>query len=139
MQFDLCLHGRETGLRLNGARIEAAYLWQGHYVILTAGDGVYETGFDVYVMDQNLRILDHAGAGWETSGDMEGLHLVPPDRVLFRLPGQQWLWSVKFLRKPKWRLPFTLPGLSDPWPVFRPAWLFQKHFEITLLDRPPLR
>jgi hypothetical protein len=139
MQFDLCLHGQETGLRLNGVHIEAAYLWQGHYVLLTADDGVYETGFDVYVIDQNLRILDHAGAGWATSGEIENLQLVLPDRILFRLPGRQWLWSVKFFEKPKWRLPFGFPGLSDPWPVMRLAGGKCKHFEIQLLDRPPIR
>lgn len=139
MEMDLYLHGHETGLRLTGEYIAAAYLWQGQYVLLTADSGMYETGFGVYVLDSNLKILDHAGAGWETSGEMEGLQLVPPDRILFRHPDTQWLWSIKLLEKPKWRLPISFPGLSDPWPVMRRDGDLKKYFEITRLERPPLR
>ena len=139
MEVDLYLHGHETGLRLHGEHIAAAYLWQGQYVLLTADSGVYETGFSVYVLDSNLKVLDHAGAGWETSGEMEGLQLVLPDRILFRHPDPQWLWSIKLLEKPKWRLPMSIPGLGDPWPVMRLAGGRQKYFGITRLERPPLR
>jgi hypothetical protein len=70
---------------------------------------------------------------------MEGLQLVLPDRILFRHPDPKWLWSIKLLEKPKWRLPLSFPGLSDPWPVMRLAGGRQKYFEITRLERPPLR
>lgn len=135
----LYLHGQDTGLRLNGDYIVAAYGWQGHYLLILNEYDDYESGLSIYMIDQRLCIVDHAGAGWCAPGELKGLQLVPPDRILFRLPRREWLWSIKLLEKPKWRLPLSFPGLSDPWPVMRLAGGHQKYFEITLLDRPPLR
>ncbi len=135
----LYLHGQDTGLRLNGDYIVAAYGWQGHHLLILNEYDDYESGLSIYMIDQRLCIVDHAGAGWCAPGELNGLQLVPPDRILFRLPRREWLWSIKLLEKPKWRLPLSFPGLSDPWPVMRLAGGHQKYFEITLLDRPPLR
>jgi hypothetical protein len=122
---EIFLAGEATGKHVAGAILEAAISWRNFYLLFMTDDIPQEDTLGIYLLDQNLGLIDSAilGAMYST-GSFSSLELIPPNTIGFRFIGGT-NWSVELLAKPVLRVPF----ISDPKGVSR-KFGFDRHFKI---------
>lgn len=127
----LVLAGNPTMALVEGTILEAAFQWQGLYLLFTTDDIPMEDTLRITLLDAQGRVLDQAaiGAMYATGS----FALLPPqaeNRVRFRFIGDTD-WSVEVLPAAQLRPPF----FSEPRGVSRPLG-FSRHFIVHGYPQP---
>lgn len=112
---EILIHGRPTGVFIEGALLEGAVAWGRSYLLFLTDDIPNEEMLRILVVDEHLRVLDSAllGAPYST-GSFAALTLCEPERVQFRFIGAT-LWTLTLLSRARFRWPLV----SAPPGVFR--------------------
>ena len=120
---ELLINGSATGTVLNGAVLEAALIWNDHFVVFLTDDMPYEDALHINLLNSKFELLDSASlASMYSTGSFERLQLLPPNRASFRFFGDTD-WRIELLAQPAARIPF----LSEPAGVKR-AFGFSRRF-----------
>ncbi|USX25321.1 hypothetical protein NHH73_22355 [Oxalobacteraceae bacterium OTU3CINTB1] len=113
---ELILYGETTGKIVEGAVLEAAVCWKGHFLIFLTDDIIHEDTLRIYLLDPQLDIVDAARLGaMYSTGAFTALELVEPNIIHFDFFGAT-TWTLELLDEQS----FALPMVSDPKGVTRP-------------------
>jgi len=113
---ELILYGETTEKILEGAVLEAAVCWKGHFLIFLTDDIVHEDSLRIYLLDSKLIDVDAARLGaMYSTGAFTGLQLVEPNVIHFDFFGAT-TWTLELLDEQA----FAVPIISDPRGVTRP-------------------
>ena len=113
---ELILYGETTGKIVEGAVLEAAVCWKGHFLIILSDDIIHEDTLRIYLLDPKLDIVDAARLGaMYSTGAFSALQLVEPNIIRFEFFGDT-TWTLELLDDQS----FSVPMVSDPKGVTRP-------------------
>lgn len=113
---ELILYGETTGKIVEGAVLEAAVCWKGHFLIFLTDDITHEDTLRIYLLDPKLDIVDAARLGaMYSTGAFRHLELVEPNLLHFDFFGAT-TWTLELLDEQS----FAVPMVSDPKGVTRP-------------------
>ncbi|HWW73415.1 MAG TPA: hypothetical protein VN089_26000 [Duganella sp.] len=113
---ELILYGETTGKIVEGAVLEAAICWRGHFLIFLTDDIINEDTLRIYLLDPKLDIVDAARLGaMYSTGAFSNLQLVEPNIIRFEFFGDT-TWTLELLDDQS----FSVPMVSDPKGVTRP-------------------
>jgi hypothetical protein len=127
-QSEILLHGQSTGRLIEGALLEAAIEWDGHYLLFLTDNCPFEEGLHIVMLDSALKQLDSATLViMYGTGTLTSLKLLAPDRVQFTFFHER-IWTVQLL--PTVRLGLPVFGEMD-FVIWRP-WSFLRRFAIHL-------
>ena len=113
---ELILYGETTGKIVEGAVLEAAICWRGHFLIFLTDDIINEDTLRIYLLDPQLDIADAARLGaMYSTGAFSALQLVEPNIIRFEFFGDT-TWTLELLDDQS----FAVPMVSDPKGVTRP-------------------
>ena len=113
---ELILYGETTGKIVEGAVLEAAICWRGHFLIFLTDDIINEDTLRIYLLDPKLDIVDAARLGaMYSTGAFSALQLVEPNIIRFEFFGDT-TWTLELLDDQS----FSVPMVSDPKGVTRP-------------------
>lgn len=113
---ELILYGETTEKIVEGAVLEAAVCWKGHFLIFLTDDIIHEDTLRIYLLDPKLDIVDAARLGaMYSTGAFTGLELVEPNIIHFDFFGAT-TWTLELLDEQS----FAVPMVSDPRGVTRP-------------------
>ncbi|WP_052517874.1 hypothetical protein [Archangium violaceum] len=84
-QGSLLHEGRETGLRIHAASLEAQFQLQpGFYLLFFTDNSPYEEALQIVLLDARLQFLDGLELGQPyTPGILSGIHAESEQRILF--------------------------------------------------------
>jgi hypothetical protein len=113
---ELILYGETTGKIVEGAVLETAVCWKGHFLIFLTDDIIHEDTLRIYLLDPKLDIVDAARLGaMYSTGAFSHLELVEPNLIHFEFFGGT-SWTLELLDEQS----FAVPMVSDPKGVTRP-------------------
>lgn len=113
---ELILYGETTGKIIEGAVLEAAICWRGHFLIFLTDDIINEDTLRIYLLDPKLDMVDAARLGaMYSTGAFSSLQLVEPNILRFEFFGDT-TWTLELLDDQS----FSMPMVSDPKGVTRP-------------------
>jgi hypothetical protein len=113
---ELILYGETTGKIVEGAVLEAAICWRGHFLIFLTDDIINEDTLRIYLLDPKLDMVDAARlGGMYSTGAFSALQLVEPNLIRFEFFGDT-TWTLELLEDQS----FSVPMVSDPKGVTRP-------------------
>lgn len=113
---ELILYGETTGKIVEGAVLEAAICWRGHFLIFLTDDIINEDTLRIYLLDPKLDMVDAARLGaMYSTGAFSNLQLVEPNILRFEFFGDT-TWTLELLDDQS----FSMPMVSDPKGVTRP-------------------
>ncbi|MBP1205317.1 hypothetical protein JOD97_003359 [Duganella sp. 1411] len=113
---ELILYGETTGKIVEGAVLEAAICWRGHFLIFLTDDIINEDTLRIYLLDPKLDMVDAARlGGMYSTGAFSALQLVEPNLIRFEFFGDT-TWTLELLDDQS----FSVPMVSDPKGVTRP-------------------
>lgn len=113
---ELILYGETTGKIVEGAVLEAAICWRGHFLVFLTDDIINEDTLRIYLLDPKLDIVDAARLGaMYSTGAFSALQLVEPNIIRFEFFGDT-TWTLELLDDQS----FSVPMVSDPKGVTRP-------------------
>ena len=117
--------GRDTGVTLVGAVLEAAVELPAGWLVFLTHDVPYEEGLEIYLLSGDFAILDRAtlAAPYRT-GCFGGVEVTSPTALRFDFLGKR-KWQVELLAEAGFRLPLV----SEPAGVQRPLG-FTRRFRI---------
>lgn len=112
---DLLADGRPTGVRLNGAVLEAAVECNDHFLVFLTDDVPFEEVLQVVLLNRAFQEVESLciGSAYST-GSFSDLALEPPDTVRFRFIGGT-TWRITVMKEQHLRIPI----FSDPTGVHR--------------------
>jgi len=131
---DILVEGKSTGKAVSGAVFEAAYSWNGRYLLFITDDIPNEETLHIYLLDSDLNVRDWARLGaMYSTGHLSALEPEQPNVVHFRFFGDT-VWTISLLPAPV----FHLPLIADPRGVRRPLRL-TREFALSGNPRPEPR
>ncbi len=129
-QCQLWREGAPTGIRLDGAKLQAAVAWLDLFLLVITDENGYEDFVNLHLLDAHLKILDTASVGSPyNSGQFGGLALAPPNQLTFSFPGEAHAWRITLYEKPR---------LSRPLLPFSGVWrslTIRRHFDVRMVSQ----
>lgn len=113
---EILLDGAPTAAMVPGAILECALHWNRYYLVFATDDVPQEDTLHICLLDDRLRLLDHAKLGaMYSTGHFHDLRIAAANTVRFRFIGDTD-WTVVLFDRPV----FHLPLLMDPRGISRP-------------------
>ena len=126
--------GIQTAKVIDGAVLEAAIEWSGHYLAFVTDDIPNEESLRIYLFDSGLNLVDSATlSAIYATGSFRHLELLPPNALRFAFFGDT-TWELELLAHQE----LALPLMSDPKGVSRPL-SFHRRFRIHGHPKPACR
>lgn len=128
-QSEITVAGVPTGKVIAGAILRAALRWGEFVLIFLTDDVPFEDTLRMYLLDQDLAVVDSARMGaMYSTGIFSALDLTEPDTVRFQF-FDGVLWTLTLLSEEE----FAIPIISEPTSVSRPFKFFRR---IRLAGKP---